>query len=263
MLKAKCSVLIIFLGTVAHPLPFSYAQALPAIDPKAEQSLQQMANFLKQQQSFSFQADITLDEVHSSGQKIQYAAKADFVVLRPNHLRADYQGDRRQVNFFYDGKNFTMQEINKNLYGTIAAPSTIDTLIDQLEDRYDLNLPMGDLISTDTYEAVRGQLTSGSFIGLSSINDVSCNHLAFTAENIDWQIWIKAEGQPVPCKLIITYKNEAQSPQYTAILSNWDFSLRSPNDPGFSFTPPSDAVKIELLPNAATSESSETTGENQ
>ena len=109
-----------------------------------------MFDFLKQQKALSFQADITVDEVRSSGQKIQYAAKANFVVLRPNHLRADYQGDRRQVSFFYDGKNFTMQETNKNLYGTISAPSNIDTLIEQLEDRYDINLPMGDLISTDT-----------------------------------------------------------------------------------------------------------------
>lgn len=92
---------------------------------------------------------------------------------------------------------------------------------------------------------------------------MACNHLAFTTEEIDWQIWIKAEGEPLPCKFIITYKKEAQSPQYTAILSNWDFSALSANDPQFSFTPPANAVKIQFLPNSAASSSSKTTGESQ
>lgn len=252
---------------VASSLSISYAQTASTVALKPEQIFQQMGDFLAQQKAFSFQADVAVDEVSSSGQKIQFGAQTQYVVVRPNKLYANYKGDRRQANFYYDGTSFTMEDTNKNLYATIAASSDINTLVDSLQERYDLTLPMGDLVSTDTYQKilanVASKATSISYIGIGAVNGVACHHLAFSNEDLDWQIWIKVNDPPLPCKFIITYKNEPESPQYTAVLSNWDFSLKASDDAKFTFTPPANAVKIEFLPNRAQDSNDVTTGASQ
>ena len=50
----------------------------------------------------------------------------------------------------------------------------------------------------------------------------------------------------MPRKLVVTYRNEPEAPQYTAIFSNWDFEPRLAK---YLFIPkiPADAVKIDFL----------------
>jgi hypothetical protein len=43
---------------------------------------------------------------------------------------------------------------------------------------------------------------------------------------IDWQIWIEDGLQMVPRKAVITYKALPESPQYTAVLTDWDLNAR-------------------------------------
>ena len=49
--------------------------------------------------------------------------------------------------------------------------------------------------------------------------------------------------EPLPLKLVITYKMEDGYPQYTALFSNWDLGPGL-NDAVFEFTPPEGAIKI-------------------
>ena len=62
---------------------------------------------------------------------------------------------------------------------------------------------------------------------------------------IDWQIWIDAGTQMVPRKVVITYKKEPGQPQFTSVLSDWDFSVRLP-DRLFVFEAPEGAVPMDL-----------------
>ena len=83
-------------------------------------------------------------------------------------------------------------------------------------------------------------------VGRHGVDGVPCHHLAFSQESIDWQIWIEDGPQPVPRKLVITYKTEPGSPQYVARLSNWDFEPRFSKQ-YFEFEVPADAGEIEFL----------------
>ena len=70
--------------------------------------------------------------------------------------------------------------------------------------------------------------------------------MALSQEDIDWQIWIEEGERLLPRKLTITYKKLPGSPQYTAVLSDWNFSV-SLEDGEFIFNPPADAERIEFL----------------
>jgi hypothetical protein len=74
---------------------------------------------------------------------------------------------------------------------------------------------------------------------------VPCEHLAFSLGTVDWQIWIEQGARPVPRKIVITYKDEEGTPEYAAILSNWDFQTALP-DALFQFEPPAGTTKISV-----------------
>jgi hypothetical protein len=99
--------------------------------------------------------------------------------------------------------------------------------------------------------------TSGADLGSVAVLGVSCEHLVFTQDRIDWQIWIENGARPVPRKFVITYKDEPDSPQYTAIFSNWDFATKLP-DFVFKFEPPAGATKIKVKEIKAENQSHET-----
>jgi hypothetical protein len=104
---------------------------------------------------------------------------------------------------------------------------------------------MEDLIVSDPYLNAISTNTSGMYAGQVTVLGVPCEHLAFSRGNNDWQIWIEQGAVPVPKKIVITYKDEEGSPQYTAIFSNWDFQTKLP-DFLFSFEPPAGASKISV-----------------
>ena len=79
--------------------------------------------------------------------------------------------------------------------------------------------------------------------GLHQAAGVPCHHLAFSQEDIDWQIWIDAGPQPLPRKIVITYAEEPGAPQYTATIKRWSLDPKF-TDELFHFVPPEGATKL-------------------
>ena len=100
---------------------------------------------------------------------------------------------------------------------------------------------------SDPYSNLTQNAKSATYVGLHEINGVKCHHLAFTQESLDWQIWVEDGSMQVPRKVVITYKLAEGMPQYTAVLSDWDFSPHLPESV-FSFVTPVNAEKIEFMP---------------
>ena len=82
-------------------------QATPAIAPEATAALERMGAHLRTLKTFEVRAATTQDEVLDSGQKVQFGGTTDLKVRRPDRLRADVSSDRKQRQFFYDGKTVT------------------------------------------------------------------------------------------------------------------------------------------------------------
>jgi hypothetical protein len=80
----------------------------------------------------------------------------------------------------------------------------------------------------------------------STILDVPCMHLAARAEDVDFQIWIPSNGEPLPRRIVITYKNQEGQPQFWANFTDWNLSSK-PSDYLFTFTPPEGARRIPFL----------------
>ena len=199
------------------------------IDSEVIRLLRHMGKYLGAAREFSFRAEITHDEVLSNAQKIQYGSVEIVEVRRPNMLHVSVSGEERQTQVFYDGTHFTILDSAKMVYTKTKVAPTIDTAIDEVFDKYGFSVPIADLVYEDPYRTLIENVETGYLVGRPLINGKTTFHLAFTQKTIDWQIWIEDGSRPVPRKLLITYKNEIGSPQYTAILSNWNFQPRLSN----------------------------------
>ena len=212
-----------------------------------DQVLNQVCNFLKAQNSFTVEMDITYDNVLDTGEKVQYSAHQKVWVRKPNQLRSDYMGDERNTRFYYDGKSFTLYTTDLDLYATKVAAPSIDQVVKNIEANYGFTIPLSNLFVSDPCAAVTSDIQKSVFVGSNMVNRVPGYHILFTGEERDWQIWVSQARQPLPMKVVITYKNLPGAPQYTAVLSRWNFISKIPADT-FTFEPPVGAISIEFLP---------------
>lgn len=244
MTRGKLTLMLTFMAaTVLLALPLAAPAGVTA---SPETLLRQMSEELKNAGSFQFHAEINFDDVLISGQKLQYAGAADVTVRRPDGIFVDYRDDLSAKRFWYDGKTGTLLDVFHDVYSTADLSGDIDTAIDELQERYGLALPLGDLISSDVFAVIDGHALAWGYIGVNDVEGTAAHHIAIVGDNADLQVWIQEKGRPLPLKIVITYKNVPMAPQYQAVLMDWEFGANVAAD---SFEPdlPEGAQKAEFL----------------
>jgi hypothetical protein len=225
--------------------PGEVADTTPELDEEALSQLERMGAYLRTLKAFQLKADVVTEDVRTDGQKVQIIRAVDLLARRPNRLFAEVTNDRQRRLFFYDGKNFTLYAPRPEFYATVAAPSTIENLADNLEDKYDIELPLVDLFRWGTPESDVGAITSAVDLGPSAINGVTCEQYGFRQEGLDWQLWIQRGDTPLPCRIVITTLTDEARPQHTATYT-WNLAP-SFDDSTFVFRAPSIAKPIPLV----------------
>jgi hypothetical protein len=215
------------------------------ISPRAEAVLRSACDFLAQTPSFSLSGEIWREHVNDAGQKIQFSRTVKMDVKRPNGLRLEISSPFSTRGFWYDGKTLTILDRTHNWYSAAAMPSALDDMVDTARDKYGIDLPLIDLAVSDPYKNATAKVEGARYYGISPVLGVPCHHLAFTQDNVDWQIWIEEGPQPLIRKFVITHKNDPGAPQFTAFITHWDMTDRIA-DSDFVFTPPVGASKIEM-----------------
>lgn len=227
----------------AKPVP----KNIPAIQPEAIDALKKMGAFLREQKSFSVTTETETDYVLDNGQKVRMASHGTLRVERPTHLRADVKSDRKERQFFYDGKTFTMFSPKVGYFTRLAAPPTIGELADDLEVQYGLQLPLVDLFrwgAEGQGGADFGDITSATVIGESDLGGVKTNQYAFRQKGLDWQIWIEQGDKPVPRKIVLTTTDDKARPEREVAMT-WKLG-ESHDDSLFTFKPPKGATQIGI-----------------
>ncbi len=238
---------IVWAGALAVLLTLrgSAETSTPAIDPKADAVLKRMGAYLAQTPFFSVTAEVWQDSDLASGQRIQSNRTVELQVRRPDRFHAEVHSARRNRGLFYDGSSLTLINRAQNFYGNVSAPGTLDAALDLANERFGIALPLEDLFVSDPYRSAMGKTISGIDLGPVTVQGVPCEHLAFSRGVVDWQIWIELGATPVPRRMVITYRDESGSPEYTATLSGWDFQTKLP-DSVFVFEAPAGSTKISV-----------------
>ena len=129
-----------------------------------------------------------------------YGAVTRVALRRPERLRVEYDGDERRTSVVFDGQTFTIYDAAANVYTVADVPPNIDDALDTVFERYGFSVPISDFFYADPYGVLIENAQSGFVVGQHPVDGVSCLHLAFSQEGIDWQIWIEDGPHPVPRK---------------------------------------------------------------
>jgi hypothetical protein len=221
--------------------------ALPAIDPQAEKILQNLTLQKHKNLNASFEVFDTMEEVLESGQKIQYSHVRKVILNEPKRLWIESTGDITNTTIWKDDRTVTLLDRDNNVYGQAEALGTIDETMDMMIDTYGVFTPLADLLSDDLFSVLMKDVKTCRYLGLHHVEGKKCHHIAATQERIDWQVWVDVGDMPVIRKIVITYTQQPESPQYIAVLKNATELDQVPEN-AFTFNLPEGAKKIPLLP---------------
>ena len=225
------------------------ASAAADLDAAVLKRLAEVGSYLRAQKNFSVKAEALTDEVLLSGQKLQFSSSVDYLVSAPDKMRVSVHSDRRDRDFYFDGKSLTLVGLRAGYYAVVPLPGTIAENLGRIAERYEIELPLADLFFWGTPSAGLEEVTAAMLVGPARINGVACDHFALRQAGVDWQVWVARGARAVPLKLVITTTDEPAQPQYAATLK-WTLGT-APAASSFVYVPAKGMSRIELKSVAA------------
>ena len=220
----------------------------PKVEKDADKILKAMSDHLTKMQTFSYKSKGTFEVVDKDNKKTQQTYNSEVYVKRPNKMRVNAKNENRDASVYYDGKQFTVLGKNANMYAQAAAPPTLDAALDSARERFLMDPPGSDLIYTYPYKGLMELVTEGKELDEERVNGKSCKHLAFKSKEVDWEIWVQKDGEPLPLKYKIISKNDPGKPEFTVEFSDWKQGSGAEfADQQFAFTAPANAKKIPFM----------------
>ena len=215
------------------------------VEPAALKALQRMSGYLSTLTSFEVKSETSRDLVTNDGQRLTLDGVASYKVRRPDGFVIEVNSDAKKRTYYYNGKTFTVFAPDLNFYATAPAPPTIPATLDLLYDKFGISLPLEDLFRwNDPTASPRRYPEVRCRVGTSTIDGVETDQYAFREGDIDWQIWIQHDGDPLPRKVVIIDRADPAHPTYTAVLT-WNVSPTLAAE-DFTFHPGEDAKLIRL-----------------
>jgi hypothetical protein len=255
MRNALCVAILSILAGCAEqqkvsPPSAAAQEAVVQAGPEATDAkgmLLRMANYLAKTPAFSVRLSDSYDTLQPSGEKIEFASTRKVVISRPNGLRVEHEasdGEKQIVS--YDGKDITVFSPSNNVYAQTAKPGGIDEAVKYFLKDLNMRLPLAVLLVSQLPTELESRTESLAYVEKTSINGQPVHHLAARTKTVDYQVWIAEGSQPLPLRVVLTYKLAEGQPQFRAQFSDWNLAPQIDNAQ-FKFTPSEGAKKIAFL----------------
>jgi hypothetical protein len=222
------------------PTPAQYAFGL----------LKKSADKLSAANGFTVRAVSNAETPSPDGRMITYFSTAEVAVQRPNKLMARRTGDGPAFDIYYDGKTFAGVDAKLGLYARMDAPPTLDELVPAVMQKTGMSFPYADFLYRDVFAALTNGVTYADAVGKVTVDGVLCEHLVFAGPDIEWQIWLGPEKNPLPRRLAVTYLTVERQPRFLVHFSDWDLKAHL-SASRFELKLPPGAKLIQFRPHTA------------
>jgi len=223
------------------------AQEPAPIDEEAMAVLKRMAEYLARAPRFRVTMRTSYDVVQDSGEKIEFGERRTVTLSRPDGLRVEVQesnGQRRLVVF--DGKALTVFDAGENAYAQVEKAGSVDDAVRYLVQDLRMRVPLALLLVSTLPAELERRLTSLDYVERDALTATPTDHLAGQTADVDFQVWVATGDEPLPQRVVITYKMDEGEPQFRAELSDWTLSP-DVSPARFAFTPADGAERIPVL----------------
>lgn len=208
---------------------------------------ERMARFLADARQFQVTLTMGYEVVQTTGQKIEFSERREITVARPDRFRVDIKksnGEAGQV--IYDGQRLTAYSETHQVYAQTEKPGRVDDALVHLLRNLDMRMPLALMFHSRFPEEMQKRIETLSFVEWTALTDTPSAHLAGRTGAVDFQIWIPSTGEPLPRRVVITYRQEAGQPSFWADFSEWRLTP-SLSAASFAFSPPAGAERIPFL----------------
>ena len=214
-------------------------------DAEAEALLKKMSDFMSGLNSLSADLYIFDEQIMGDGFKLSLLRTRSIKIQLPNKLYISGEEALQDQEVFFNGSNLVVYDKNLGMFIDIPIKGDLDTAMDTATGIFGAELPGRDIFSRDAYTPLMDAITESSSLSSVKIGDAICRHLAFRTDEVDLQLWVREDGQPLPCRYTITSKWTLGAPQYTVTFSNWQVNQDLP-DSDFSFSAPVGTQKTTI-----------------
>lgn len=219
-------------------------EAEAVVEPEAAAILKAAWDWLGAQESYAFHADVEYDEVYGVETRVRISGRADALVRRPDRFKVFFDGDRGRKTFFYNGKSFVLADLRSRTWAEAPVTGTNDAAVEAIVGKLGIQLPLSDfLVTTAAYSA--SELKAAYVVGESRIAGKRCHQLLVLLDDLDIQVWVEADGNPLIRKLVLTYRDAPGMPQFEATFTEW-YPSTTLSDYVFTFLPGDGDRKVEL-----------------
>ena len=225
---------------ICCPIGSIYAQ-----DDQATKILREMSEEIAGLDQFIIAGDGYTDDRLDAGQIIEHSMDVTMRMNRPGDAMRITNRDAESTKEIYFGNSvLTVYSQTENFYAQRDLPEGVDAAARFAIDKLGIDAPMLDFVFNDVASHLLEDAESVDYFGLSLFRGKTYHHIGIREPEIDLQIWIAAEGPPLPGKLAISAKWEGGTPR-SVFFFDWDtkpdFGRSS-----FKFEPPAGSVRIEF-----------------
>jgi hypothetical protein len=187
------------------------------------------------------------DAIQSDGQRIEFGERRRIWLQRPDRLRVEVErSDGERGTVVFDGRSITAFKPADNVYARVAKAGTVDQALVYMVRDLHATLPLARMFTTGFPVDLDKRVTSVTLVEESSLFDVPTDHVAVRSAEVDLQLWIPRGPEPLPRRVVITYKNAPGQPQFRADLHDWKLDGKF-GDAVFAFVPPPGAEQVKYL----------------
>ena len=216
------SLFLILVGPLTAQAQEGQTEA-PSIDPLAEDRLTALSDHLAAAETLHFVALSFFDETEEGGIQIKRFIVHDVRVARPDRLAFTSTFDDGAVRHgWYDGTSLTVAAPADGRYVVIEAAGGIDAMLDLVDERYGLGLPIADILYSNVYAAQQPYMLSAVYLGERVIQNRRFDHVSVESTGADWQIWMDIGDAPTPRRMVMQFIEQEGQPEYMVTFHRFD-----------------------------------------
>jgi hypothetical protein len=220
------------------------------LDKKVLDLVKQATDLYRNARAAHVEAEV-MTRVENGEQTRQIKSEAVYDLQKPNlfSLRTRLDGDANAgPDVVSDGKKLFIHAKRLKQYTEADAPqelSAFGRVIPQF-GHPTTGMLFQNLLTDDPYETLMDGVTRCSYAGKENVGGAPAHHLKFEQPNLEWDLWIAAEGKPLVLKASSVQASDGGKVSTVETYKSWktDAALRKD---AFSFSTPEGSKKVKLF----------------
>jgi hypothetical protein len=222
----------------------------PELDKKACALVKQAADCVRQAKSLHVEGEIATKSEDGDGQRsIRSEVVYDLEKLNLFSLRTRLDGNAGAgPDIVCDGKRLLIHAKRLKQYTEDEAPEELSAF-GRVIPRFGHPLTgmlFQNLLTDDPYETLMDGVTRCAYAGKDKLNGTEAHHLTFEQPNLNWELWIAAEGKPVVLKALSTRTGEGGKMTTVETYRNWKLDAPAGRDT-FAIHAPEGSKKVKVF----------------